>query len=224
MSVAAVVPAAGLGIRLGGEQPKALRHLGGAPLLVHAVGALQASRYVQHVVVAAPAERLTEFAALLGGAATVVPGGGSRQESVAAALAVLPAGADIVLVHDAARPLVPVQVVDAVVEAVLAGAAAAVPVLPVADTLKRVGADGLVAATVPRDGLCAVQTPQGFRRDVLVRAHAAASPAEPATDDAGLVERLGIPVRTVPGSAEAMKITTPSDLELAEALLLRRMG
>ena len=222
MGVAAVVPAAGRGDRLGGGQPKAFRLLGGTPLLVHAVGALLASRYVGHVVVAAPADRLAEVTTLLGAGATAVPGGASRQESVAAALAAVPSDVDIVLVHDAARPLVPVAVVDAVVAAVLAGAAAVVPVLPVADTLKLVDGAGLVTGTVPRLGTYAVQTPQGFRWQVLARAHAAADPADPATDDAGLVERLGIPVATVPGSGEAMKITTPFDLLVAEAVLRSR--
>jgi 2-C-methyl-D-erythritol 4-phosphate cytidylyltransferase len=223
MSVAAVVPAAGRGDRLGGERPKAFRLLGGAPLLVHAVGALRASRCVEHVVVAVPADRLAEVSVLLGPGVIAVPGGASRQASVAAALAVLPSDVDVVLVHDAARPLVPVDVVDAVAAAVLAGADAVVPVLPVVDTLKRVDAAGLVSATVARAGVYAVQTPQGFRREVLARAHAAADPADPATDDAGLVERLGIAVATVPGSGDAMKITTPFDLVVAEALLRTRL-
>jgi 2-C-methyl-D-erythritol 4-phosphate cytidylyltransferase len=222
MGVVAVVPAAGRGDRLGGEQPKAFRLLGGTPLLVHAVGALLASRYVERVVVAAPADRLAEVSALFGARVTAVPGGACRQDSVAAALAALPSDVDVVLVHDAARPLVPVAVVDAVVAAVLAGAAAVVPVLPVVDTLKRVDAAGLVAGTVPRAGTYAVQTPQGFRREVLAKAHAAADPAEPATDDAGLVERLGIAVSTVPGSGDALKITTPFDLLVAEAVLRAR--
>ena len=174
-------------------------------------------------MVAAPADRLAEVAALLGSDGTAVPGGCTRQESVAAALAVLPPEVDVVLVHDAARPLVPVEVVDAVVAAVLAGADAVVPVLPIADTLKRVDEAGRVVATVSRAGLCAVQTPQGFRRSVLARAHAAADPSEPATDDASLVERIGVEVATVPGAAAALKITTPFDLEIAEAVLRSRM-
>src|SRR6266536_69335 len=136
MSVAAVVPAAGRGERLGGELPKAFRLLGGAPLLVHAVRSLLASRHVGMVVVAAPADRLAEVRALLGPGVTAVAGGEHRQASVAAALAALPSDVDVVLVHDAARPLVPVSIVDAVAGAVLAGAPAVVPVLPVADTLK----------------------------------------------------------------------------------------
>lgn len=226
MTVAALVPAAGTGQRLGGGEPKAFRLLGGAPLLVHAVSALLSSRYVTRVVVAVPADRVAAtssvFATAFAGPVTAVPGGASRQESVAAALATLPADVAVVLVHDAARPLVPVHVVDAVAEAVLAGAAAAIPVLPVVDTLKRVDAGGRVAETVAREPLRVVQTPQGFRREVLCRAHAAADPALPATDDAGLVERLGITVCTVPGSAAALKITQPFDLVLAEAILRAR--
>src|SRR5262249_35422765 len=179
MCVAAVVPAAGRGERLGGEVPKAFRLLGGAPLLVHAVGALRASRHVRLVVVAAPADRLAEVAALLGPAVVAVRGGASRQASEAAAVAALPSDVDVVLVHDAARPLVPLPVVDAVAEAVLAGAPAVVPVLPVVDTLKRVDATGLVAGTVPRADLPAGQTPQGVPREGLAKAHAAAAPPAP---------------------------------------------
>jgi 2-C-methyl-D-erythritol 4-phosphate cytidylyltransferase len=222
MIVAALVPAAGRGQRLGGEVPKAFRLLGGAPLLVHAVGALLGSRYVTQVVVAVPADRVEQAGRLFDPPVSVVPGGAARQDSVASALAALPAEVDVVLVHDAARPLVPVAVVDAVAEAVLAGAAAAVPVLPVVDTLKRVDAAGLVTETVAREPLRVVQTPQGFRREVLSRAHAAADPAAPATDDAGLVERLGVTVCTVAGSDEAMKITRPFDLAVAEAILRTR--
>jgi 2-C-methyl-D-erythritol 4-phosphate cytidylyltransferase len=221
MSVAAVVAAAGLGTRLGGELPKAFRPLGGTPLLVHAVAALRASSYVECVVVAAPVELLAEVRSLLGPDVIAVAGGASRQESVAAALAALPAAVDVVLVHDAARPLVPVEVIDAVAKAVRDGAPAVVPVLPVVDTLKRVHPDGSVHGTVPRAELRAVQTPQGFRRDVLERAHAGGGDA---TDDAGLVELLGVPVLTVPGSADALKITTPFDLIVAEALLQRRLA
>ena len=194
-------------------------------MLVHAVTCLLASRHVRQVVVAAPADRLVEVPALLGpavAAVAVVGGGASRQDSVAAAVAALPSDVDIVLVHDAARPLVPVQVVDAVVEALLAGAPAVIPVLPVADTLKRVDPAGLVTGTVPRSEVRAVQTPQGFHREVLAKAHAAADPLDPVTEDAGLVERMGVPVPTVPGSGHSFKITTPFDLLVAEAILSSR--
>ncbi|MBI1759264.1 MAG: 2-C-methyl-D-erythritol 4-phosphate cytidylyltransferase [Actinobacteria bacterium] len=219
MTVAAIIPAAGRGLRLGGGLPKAFRPLGGVPLFVHAVHALRASQYVESVIVVTLPDRLAEVGSLLGPAATVVCGGESRHASVAAGLAVLPPPVDVVLIHDAARPLVPPGVVDAVVEAVLAGASAAVPVLPVVDTLKTVDGAGRVVRTIPRDTIRAVQTPQGFRRSVLVRAHAEADPAAPATDDAALVEALGIPVMTVPGSPTAIKITYSVDLLLAEALL-----
>jgi 2-C-methyl-D-erythritol 4-phosphate cytidylyltransferase len=224
--VAAIVPAAGKGERLGPGAPKALRAVGGSPLLVHAVRTLVAAPSVDLVVVAAPPDaagtaEVQRLLADLPGETRVVAGGASRQESVALALAALPAEYSVVLVHDAARALTPVDLVEAVAGAVRAGAAAVVPVLPVADTIKAVEGDQ-VTATVDRSKLRAVQTPQGFSRDVLAKAHAAADPYAPATDDAGLVEALGLPVRTVPGHAEAFKITTPFDLVLAEAVLRRR--
>lgn len=224
--VAVIVPAAGKGERLGPGAPKALRELGGFPLLVHAVRTLAAARSVDLVVVAAPPDpqglaEVQRLVADLPGDTRVVAGGASRQESVALALAALPEDCAVVLVHDAARALTPVDVIEAVVAAVRGGAGAVIPVLPVADTVKAVDGD-LVTATVDRSTLRAVQTPQGFTRGVLTKAHAASDPAAPATDDAGLVEALGLPVRTVPGHAEAFKITTPFDLVLAEAVLRRR--
>jgi 2-C-methyl-D-erythritol 4-phosphate cytidylyltransferase len=149
-----------------------------------------------------------------------VAGGAQRQESVARALAALPSEVGLVLVHDAARCLVPASVVEAVVAALRAGAAAVVPVLPVADTVKQVDAAGAVVRTVPRADLRAVQTPQGFARHVLERAHGAG--VQGATDDASLVEALGLPVTTVAGSEEAFKVTRPLDLLLAEAVLRDR--
>ena len=218
MSVGVVVPAAGAGTRLGPGAPKALRLLGDEPLLVHAVRRLRACPSVGPVVVAAPPAAVTEVADLLSAYdVLVVPGGGERQDSVAAALAALPDEVDLVLVHDAARALVPVAVVEAVVRALRDGAEAVVPVLPVADTVKRVDAQGHVVATVDRADLRAVQTPQGFTRALLARAHASA--ADPLTDDAGLVEALGVTVTTVPGAPEALKVTTPFDLAIAEVLL-----
>ncbi|NUR80484.1 MAG: 2-C-methyl-D-erythritol 4-phosphate cytidylyltransferase [Dermatophilaceae bacterium] len=147
---------------------------------------------------------------------TVVVGGAERGDSVAAGLAVLGEAVEIVLVHDAARCLTPVAVFDRVVTAVAGGAAAVVPGTLVVDTVKQVDADGFVVATPDRSALRAVQTPQGFRRDVLERAHAVSSDA---TDDAGLVERLGERVLVVEGDARALKVTTPADLEAAARLL-----
>ncbi|HYN94382.1 MAG TPA: 2-C-methyl-D-erythritol 4-phosphate cytidylyltransferase [Pilimelia sp.] len=217
--VAVLVPAAGLGLRLGPGAPKALRPLAGEALLVHAVRRVAAAAPVAAIVLAVPPAETAAVRAMLAGVApvTLVPGGATRQESVAAALAAVPAGLAIVLVHDAARALAPPQLIESVAAAVRAGRPAVVPVLPVTDTVKEVGADGTVVGTVDRARLRAVQTPQGFSRDVLVRAHAAA--ADALTDDAGLVEQLGVPVHTVPGSPDAMKITTSFDLAVAAYLL-----
>jgi 2-C-methyl-D-erythritol 4-phosphate cytidylyltransferase len=239
--VAAVIPAAGKGVRLGPGAPKALRTLNGTPMLVHAARALAASRAVSLVVVVAPPDGAAEVKSLLdahglpGGALggsrertdfLVVPGGDSRQESVRLGLDALPPEYGVVLVHDAARPLVPVDTVDTVIEAVRAGARAVVPALPLADTVKEVepaaepGAPEPVVATPERARLRAVQTPQGFERETLVRAHATVTGA--VTDDASMVERLGERVVVVPGHEEAFKVTRPLDLVLAEAVLARR--
>ncbi|MDG4791359.1 2-C-methyl-D-erythritol 4-phosphate cytidylyltransferase [Micromonospora sp. WMMD1102] len=220
--VAVLVPAAGAGVRLGPGGPKALRRIGGEPLLVHAVRRIAAAPSVHTVVVAAPPGDADAVRDLLAPVAeltvvAVVAGGATRQESVAAALAAVPAGPEIVLVHDAARALTPTALVESVAEAVRGGAEAVVPVLPVVDTVKEVSAAGLVLGTVDRSALRAVQTPQGFRRSVLAAAHAAA--VDPLTDDAGLVEKQGVPVTCVPGSEYALKITRPFDLALAEYLL-----
>ncbi|MFB7996788.1 2-C-methyl-D-erythritol 4-phosphate cytidylyltransferase [Streptomyces sp. NPDC056002] len=231
---AAVIPAAGRGVRLGPGAPKALRALNGTPMLVHAVRAMAASRSVSLVVVVAPPDEASaaEVKTLLADHAlpertdfVVVPGGETRQESVKLGLDALPPGIDIVLVHDAARPLVPVDTVDGVIEAVREGAPAVVPALPLADTVKQVGTrtDGgpeLVVATPERARLRAVQTPQGFDRATLVRAHETVT--DNVTDDASMVEQLGEPVVLVPGHEEAFKVTRPLDLVLAEAVLARR--
>ncbi|MFF8412644.1 2-C-methyl-D-erythritol 4-phosphate cytidylyltransferase [Streptomyces omiyaensis] len=233
---AVVIPAAGRGVRLGPGAPKALRALSGTPMLVHAVRAMAASRAVSLVVVVAPADGVAEVKHLLDDHALpertdylVVAGGDTRQESVHLGLKALPDGITTVLVHDAARPLVPVDTVDSVIEAVRDGAVAVVPALPVADTVKEVEPAGTpgdpeqVVATPVRARLRAVQTPQGFDHDTLVNAHATIALAgEGATDDAGMVERLGAPVVVVPGHEEAFKVTRPLDLVLAEAVLARR--
>ncbi|MFF8959380.1 2-C-methyl-D-erythritol 4-phosphate cytidylyltransferase [Streptomyces sp. NPDC014894] len=233
---AAVIPAAGRGVRLGPGAPKALRVLNGTPMLVHAVRAMAASNAVSLVVVVAPPEDTPSVKTLLTDLTlpdrtdiVVVPGGENRQESVRLGLAALPDDIGTVLVHDAARPLVPVDTVDAVIEAVRDGAPAVVPALPLADTVKEVepgegGAPEPVVATPERARLRAVQTPQGFDRATLVRAHAErpGDGGDGATDCAGLVEALGEPVVVVPGHEEAFKVTRPLDLVLAEAVLARR--
>ncbi|WP_329039608.1 2-C-methyl-D-erythritol 4-phosphate cytidylyltransferase [Streptomyces sp. NBC_00178] len=232
---AAVIPAAGRGVRLGPGTPKALRALGGTPMLIHAVRAMAASRAVSLVVVVAPPEGAPEVKNLIDGHAlpertdyVVVPGGATRQESVKLGIDALPEDVSVVLVHDAARPLVPVDTVDAVIETVRDGAPAVVPALPLADTVKEVepgepGAPEPVLSTPARARLRAVQTPQGFDRATLVRAHErVAVDGDGATDDAGMVERLGGTVVVVPGHEEAFKVTRPLDLVLAEAVLARR--
>ncbi|ATW49244.1 2-C-methyl-D-erythritol 4-phosphate cytidylyltransferase [Streptomyces peucetius] len=229
---AAVIPAAGRGVRLGPGAPKALRALNGTPMLVHAVRAMAASRAVSLVVVVAPPEGAPEVKRLLDAHALpertdylVVPGGDTRQESVRLGLDALPDDIGTVLVHDAARPLVPEETVDAVIEAVHDGARAVVPALPLADTVKQVelapkGEPEPVVSTPDRATLRAVQTPQGFDRETLVRAHDTVT--DNVTDDASMVEQLGLPVVVVPGHEEAFKVTRPLDLVLAEAVLARR--
>ncbi|MFF4371213.1 2-C-methyl-D-erythritol 4-phosphate cytidylyltransferase [Streptomyces sp. NPDC001594] len=232
---AAVIPAAGRGVRLGPGAPKALRALGGTPMLVHAVRAMARSRAVSLVVVVAPPDGATEVRHLLDEHplpertdVLVVPGGETRQESVRAGLDALPADITSVLIHDAARPLVPVDTVDSVVEAVRDGAPAVVPALPLADTVKEVepgrpGEPEPVLGTPERARLRAVQTPQGFDLKTLLHAHDTIAVAgEGATDDAGMVERTGVTVVVVPGHEEAFKVTRPLDLVLAEAVLARR--
>jgi 2-C-methyl-D-erythritol 4-phosphate cytidylyltransferase len=218
--VAVVVPAAGAGVRLGPGAPKALRLLDGEPLLVHAIRRTAAAPSVRMIVVAAPPADVDAVHALLAPVApvTVVAGGAERQDSVSAALAVVPDDIGIVLVHDAARCLAPADLFERVAATVRDGADAVIPSLPVIDTIKEVSADGTVLGTVDRSVLRAVQTPQGFRARVLRAAHAAAA-ADLHTDDAGAVEKLGRPVVCVTGSDFALKITRPIDLALAAHLL-----
>ena len=221
MTVGALVAAAGLGLRLGPGAPKAMRLLAGEPLLVHAVRGLREAPEVGDLVVAAPVGEVAEVTALLSAyEVTVVEGADTRSRSVLAALSALPPGVELVLVHDAARCLTPQPVVTAVVAALRDGAQAVVPVLELADTIKRVDGEQ-VLATVPRADLRAAQTPQGFRREVLEAAHARAGDVH--TDDAGMVEAMGGSVVTVPGHEEAFKVTHPLDLLLAEAVLRERI-
>ncbi len=226
MSTAAIVPAAGDGVRLGADRPKAMVPLAGEPLVVHALQALRASEVVDRVVVAAPIAARDDLRTALpdewGGWVHVIAGGATRQASVAAGLEALSTDHDLVLVHDAARALVPPAVVVRVVDALLAGAGAVIPVLPVSDTVKRVRG-GVVLETVDRTDLYAVQTPQGFQRRILAAAHAAAVDSDgPATDDAAMVERVGGEVCVVDGDPDAFKITRPLDMAVAEAVLHSR--
>ncbi|HET7266398.1 MAG TPA: 2-C-methyl-D-erythritol 4-phosphate cytidylyltransferase [bacterium] len=222
---AAVVPAAGRGERFGGGGPKALVPLRGRPLVEYALAALEAASTIETIVVAAPPDALEPVAAAARRAAGrklagVVPGGSDRQASVALALEALPAGPSIVVVHDGARPLVPVRLIDAVAAAAARDGAAAAAV-PVDETMRR-GDETWLRATVDRAGLFRMQTPQAFERTLLETAHRDAECAGfRGTDDAALVERLGRPVRLVPGAPTNLKVTVPDDLALAEALLRR---
>jgi 2-C-methyl-D-erythritol 4-phosphate cytidylyltransferase len=214
-TVAAILVAGGSGQRLGADVPKAFVRIGSATLLEHAARRFIAHPAIGSVVVVAPATHLDEAAALTGVA--VVAGGPTRQASVAAGLAALGPDVGYVLVHDVARPLVPASVIDAVLGALHAGADAVVPVVPIHDTVRRIGSDGALAGVVDRSTLVAVQTPQGFRRAALVRAHGRRDLE--ATDDAGLVEAIGGRIVPVPGADGAFKITTSADLPRAAALL-----
>jgi len=216
--VGVVVVAAGSGSRLGAAVPKALVDLAGAPLLDHAVARVLAVTDVEQVVVVAPPGLVPEIAGRYAAEprVAVVAGGAERSDSVAAGLAVLDERLALVLVHDAARCLTPPEVFDRVIAALRSGDVGVVPGLPVVDTIKRVDEDHLVTATPDRSALWAVQTPQGFTREVLLEAHA---PGRRGTDDAVLVEEAGHRVRVVPGDHLAFKITSRADLEQAARLL-----
>lgn len=222
MSVGAIVLAAGRSQRMGGGD-KMLAPLAGRPLIAWGVEALVAHPQVGALVVVASAANEAAISALvaqLAPGAAVVRGGERRRDSVRAGLEALPA-CEYVIVHDGARPLLTRDLIDAA----LAGArqtGAALCAVPVTDTVKRADDSGLVRSTVTRQGLWLAQTPQAFRRELLLRAHAATD--VDATDDAALVEHLGEPVRIVMGSARNIKVTTPQDLRLAEALLAAGQG
>lgn len=219
--VAAILVAAGSGERLGAGVPKAFVEVAGQTLLEHAVARLVSHPAVRDLVVVAPAalaesalELVTEAAAACILDPVVVPGGRTRQQSVARGLAALAADVEFVLVHDVARAFLPHGVVGRVVRALREGADAVVPTLAITDTLRAI-TNGELGPTVDRAGLVAVQTPQGFRRTVLDAAHEAAGGTD-ATDDASLVEAAGVTVVAVPGAPEAFKVTVPLDLRLAE--------
>jgi 2-C-methyl-D-erythritol 4-phosphate cytidylyltransferase len=214
MSVWAILVAAGRGDRLGLDQPKAFAKLGEDPLLAEPLRRLDECDWIDAIVLVAP-PGWEEPAILLaeelgcGKVSACVPGGETRADSVRAGLAEVPEDALVVLVHDAARPLLPPDIVERVLAPLSDGWDGVVPGLPVADTLKRVGSDGAVAETVPRDGLWAVQTPQAFVADVLRAAFAAGGDA---TDCASLVEARGGRVKVVPGDPLLLKVTTADDL------------
>ncbi|MFN8640818.1 MAG: 2-C-methyl-D-erythritol 4-phosphate cytidylyltransferase [Candidatus Binatia bacterium] len=223
-SVAAIVVAAGPGRRLDAGMPKAFVPLAGVPLFVRSVRAMLAAAVDRLVVVAPPdavaeADRLLQMAGPYRLTPRLVAGGAERQDSVRNGLAAI-GDAELVAVHDAARPFVTASVVDAAIDAAERHGAAIVAI-PATDTVKIVDAEGWIEATPPRAYTWLAQTPQVFRADLLRAAHAAAGGGLPATDDAALVERLGHRVRVVAGSADNRKITTPDDRAWAEWQLRR---
>ena len=220
-NVAVLIPAAGRGARMGGRT-KQFRLLGGTPILLRTLGVFENHPMIDSVVVAVRPEDVEGMADTLRNhgirkTLDVVPGGKSRQESVAAAFAVLSEAVDIVLVHDAVRPFLPHDRVSAIIEAVREHGAAALAV-PLTDTLRR-GDGEIFGPTVDRSRLYRMQTPQGFRRDWFEEAHRTARvEGYSETDDVALVQRMGHTVRIVEGTSTNIKITTPSDWVLAQAL------
>lgn len=217
--VGVVLVAAGAGRRAGPGQPKQFRTIAGIPMLLRALRPFAAYPDVAHVVVVLPPPQAAHppewLAELVGRRVSVTAGGDTRSDSVRAGLAALPAAISTVLVHDAARPFVSTETIAAVITRARAGVGA-VAAVPLGDTLKRVGPDRRVVATLPRAGLWRAQTPQGFPRAMLVAAYAATD--EAATDDATVCERAGFPVEIVPDSSGNLKITAPEDFRLADAL------
>lgn len=223
--VVAIIVAAGLGTRYGGPTPKVMLKLTGQAVVAMSVEAMAAGGCTHAVVVVNP-QTADQFTAHLAGSpipVTMTPGGANRQASVRAGIRAVTddpdlRDAEVVLVHDAVRPMVPAHVVESVVEAVRGGAAAVIPAVPIADSIRLLDEDG-GSSVVSRDRLRAVQTPQGFPLDVLTSSHEAAADREGQfTDDASICEAMGHAVQIVPGSRMGMKITEPTDLTVAKAL------
>ncbi|HKB19793.1 MAG TPA: 2-C-methyl-D-erythritol 4-phosphate cytidylyltransferase [Gaiellaceae bacterium] len=221
MSVWAILAAAGSGARLGLDRPKAFAPLNDRPLLAEPLERLDASEWIEGIVVAAPPEWeepsiLVAEEVAAGKVAKAVTGGPTRSESVRAALAEVPDDASVVLVHDAARPLVTDELIERVITALGDGWDGAVPVLAVSDTVKRVDGEAVVE-TLDREGLVTVQTPQAFAAPMLREAFGASTTEAP--DCATLVEERGGRVRAVEGDPRLLKVTTRADLDLVESWL-----
>jgi len=210
---AAIIAGAGMGHRLGAEIPKALIQIQGITLLERAFISL--SKVVDEIVITAPAGYEEQFKAIVGQSAEVVTGGVLRSDSIRVALKALSPSVESVLIHDAARALASSALAAKVLDELRSGQSAVIPVLKVIDTIKEIDRDGFVRATPDRSSLVAAQTPQGFNRQVLERAHSA---SDDATDDAALVEAIGVKVKTIEGEISAFKITTKEDI--GQALLL----
>ena len=213
--VAVIIAAGGSGERLGAKIPKALVQLGGKTLIEHAVTNM--SPVANQIIVVAPAGYEAEFLRLLGSGVTVITGGLTRTLSVKRALEHVEKENDFILVHDAARPLASTELALRILDSLRAGEKAVVPGISVSDTIKRVDEDNYVTKTPTRAKLRMIQTPQGFTRKLLIKAH---SSADDVTDDAGLVEDRGVSVKVIAGEERALKITTMHDLTVAERILI----
>ena len=221
MKAAAIIPAAGSGERMGGTR-KAFLELDGKTLLQHCLASFFRARSITHIAVVLPADSLAELPAWLNDERiAVVAGGAQRADSVRAGLAALPADADVIVIHDAARPLVTAEMIERVVECAAGGVSATIA-LQVTDTLHRVDAQQQIIDTPDRAQFWRAQTPQAFPRAALEAAYANGHNISAATDEAGLVARAGLPVRALEGEVWNIKITTPEDVALAQAALARR--
>lgn len=221
MHVTAIIAAGGRGARFGGPQPKQLSLLGGRPILQHSVGAFLNHPGISDVIVALPddlAAQPPDYVRTSAKPLQIVAGGARRQDSVARAFARIAANCELVIIHDAARPLVSADLIRRTIDAASASGAA-IAAIRATDTVKRAGADRIVTATLPRDEIFLAQTPQAFRVQVLRDALAI---ADDATDEAALAERAGHHVSVVEGDPRNLKVTTADDLELAERLLSDR--
>ena len=212
---AAIIAAAGMGHRIGADLPKSLIKLIDKTLLERAVANL--APVAQLLIVTAPAGYESEYKKLLGDQVEVITGGVLRSDSIRIAISKIPNNYEYVLVHDAARALASTRLASEVLNQLIQGQQAVIPTLEVIDTIKEIDSQGYVRNTLNRSSLKIVQTPQGFSRSVLERAHQA---SEDATDDAALVEALGIKVKTIAGEEQALKITTKSDIQKAINFLL----
>lgn len=226
--VAAIIPAAGSGTRMGLPSPKQFLELGGVPILIHTLRVFQQVESIGLIIVVVPPDTCGRAEELvqqyqLAKVYKVVPGGKLRQDSVLAGLEALPLEVDLVLVHDGVRPFVPASVIEnCLQEAVKSGAA--MTAVPAKDTLKFVSPEKEIEHTINRAGVWQAQTPQVFKKSLLMEAYSRAAEKKDffATDEAGLLELLGYPVKVVEGSEKNIKITSPEDLILARAILMER--
>ena len=225
MRVAALIPAAGRGRRLAQETPKAFISIGGAPLFTFALERFEACPTVQEIVLLVPDEKAIRQAqeiireAGFRKVVRILPGGAERQDSVYAGLKALDPQTDIVLIHDGARPFLSIDLIRRIVEETRVWKSV-VAAVPVRDTIKEISAEGYVRRTLDRRHLWEIQTPQGFLFPLLLEAHERAREEKYyGTDDAALIEQFGLPVKVIHGDRLNIKITTPEDLILGEAIL-----